>query len=126
MPQVKVILVENIYSYGNNKHNWREFKDSITDWEEISNEEVTLLRTNLQYLPPNDYYTKYQLIVKDDVPVLKRLAELMPAIEAKAQAEEAKRLKKSETAKKAAETRKRKEEAADKKLLKELQAKYGA
>lgn len=81
MPQVKIILVQTIDC---DYYSKQIVRDSITDWEEVTEEEFTLLRDNLRSVVTigrEHYDYEPMLIVKDDKPVVEHIKTIREAIE---------------------------------------------
>lgn len=123
MPQIRIILVE--YGYDDcGYESSHDILESITDWEEITDEELSLLR-QYRYDVIKSAHGIPVILVKDPEPVSYRVNNLRETIEQI-------RLKKEK------ENRKRREKAAEKKekdaerikqkelaTLRKLKEKYG-
>ena len=100
-------------------------RESISDWEEISDDDLKLLRSKIdQVVKVPDWDYKAYIIVKDDKPISERVKSVKAVIEAERQRladEKAKREAKKRDKEKAAMLKKA---ASEKALLAELKAKY--
>lgn len=124
MKQVKIILVQEVYTdeYANNL-----IRDSISDWEEVSDEDFHFLKMNLGHIwnkfgMPQDF--RPVVICKDDRPVSVRIDSIKEEIErhkrrVEAAEKERERKKQEKLLKKKAKT-----EAEEKALLDQLKKKY--
>jgi len=125
MAKVKIVLLhERYYSDDDYSSTQRILGESLSDWEEITDDELKYLREHLYKL--NFGITRYPtIVVQDDIPVRDRITsikELVKKERAKAEAERRKNEKEKaeRSAKKAAKTREK-----ELKLFKEFQEKYG-
>ena len=120
MPNVKIVIVQDRYM--DDENNQRVIAEGISNWEEVTDEELALLKQYIYHgikLP--SYNHSPMVIVQDEVPVQTRIDNIRE------------HLKRIETANKIAETKRKKalaERAAKKKEREhqkflELQAKYG-
>lgn len=84
MPFVKIFLMERLGSYYDNSDVNSEIEilsEGISDWEEISDDDLNFLRNNLNLLAP--YYGKQyspRLIVKDSQSVRERIQSIKDLI----------------------------------------------
>jgi hypothetical protein len=125
---VKVILAQEIQldDYGD-YYSRNIIRDSITDWEEISDEDYEFLRKNLYHLfnTAADPGLRPYILVKDEVPIVQRIQSVRDEIR---KFEEQKRKRQEEDERKKAErARKRMLRTAksELELLSQLQEKYG-
>lgn len=121
MPEVKILLVsDNNPFYIDDPF----IKDSITDWEEVSHEDLQNLGKYKQYFPklPDGY--KYSILVKNFLPVKEAFTSIADVIE-KAKKEAEKETAKREAAnRKRQETKRKKQEAKERAELERLKEKY--
>lgn len=124
MPLVRMFLFTNSsgdqYRYYNS-----ELAGMVTEWEEISDEELSWLIKYIRELEA-PYGLHYVLVIQDEATVnyhFDSIRELIDAEKAKIEAEEEKR---KARAAKAAETKKRNLELKERKMLEKLQGKYGS
>lgn len=122
MPQVKIMYVERGYSDYEDSY---DIKESITDWEEITDEELKFLKQYKYSLIPG--YEGYipLIFVKDKEPVAFRLTELRELLEKEKAAQEEKKRVIEEEKKKKESADKEKKEKRERTMLKKLQEKYG-
>jgi hypothetical protein len=125
MPLVKILLSQD---YTDDDYFTNIIRDSITDWEEISAEELSFLRGHLYDIlggKSNYWDMKPILLVKDEIPARVRIDNLKQFIkdrEAKlAEARKIKAAKKRERDKK----RKEEQEAKDLARFEELRKRLG-
>jgi hypothetical protein len=126
MKQIKIVHVHSYTEYEDNGI----LRDSITDWEEVSDEEYEFLRENWYRICHNitqeygNVSVTPLLIVKDSTPVTARIMSVYDLI----QQEKAKQAKVAAERHAKAEAKKQKEAAAkaerERKLLEELKQKY--
>lgn len=125
---VKIVLSQEISldEYGD-YYSRNIIRDSITDWEEVSDGDYKFLLTNLHHLfkTVREAGMNPCLLVKDEQPIIQRIQSVREEIR-RHQDYERKRLEKEEQ-EKAERTRKRlmKKAANEIELLKQLQEKYG-
>lgn len=126
MKQVKLFIAEDCYTdcYGDGPST-SVIREGVTDWEEISDDDYELLRSNLHRLV-NRYGGQQQvvLIEKDTVPVKERISSIKQWI-----ADERARLEQEAAKRKAAAEEKAlkrmlKKAGDEKRLLEELKKKY--
>lgn len=124
MPQVKIVLMQTVDA---DYYSTQIVRDSITDWEEVSDEDLKLLQDNLRsVVKVNSAFYDYEpvLILKDQKPVFEHVATIREAIEqqrAKREADaEKRRQKKREKEMRDALAKAESEQA----LLAQLKAKY--
>jgi hypothetical protein len=125
---VKIVLSQGISldDYGD-YYSRNIIRDSITDWEEISDEDFKFLRSNIQFLFKSaaDAGLMPCLLVKDELPIVQRIQSVRDEIR---KFEEEKRLRQErEEQEKADRVRKRllKKAQSELELLQQLQEKYG-
>lgn len=129
MPEVRVIYVRKEIDYtsydrDDNYETKVFWSNNIHDWETISNEELKILQNNLRDIYKFDHNEYPVVLVKDPVPVKKRIESIKEALKeveakkrlAKEKAEQRKKIKE-------AELRKQMEEQ-EKELLENLKRKY--
>jgi hypothetical protein len=123
MPLVRMLLFTN--SSGDS---WRYYSSElagiITEWEEITDEELDWLAKYIKELEA-PYGLHYVLVVQDAATVnyhIDSIRHLIDAEKARIEAEEAKR---KERAAKAAETKRRNLELKERAMLEKLKGKYG-
>ena len=119
MRKVKIVLVEE---FSDDDYCKKIVRDSISDWEEIEEEDLTLLKNNLYRLVNLDRHGRFSpaLIVADDQPIQVRLKGIRDEIEKEKKRAEAAKLKRLESARKKKESKAEKE----KRLFEELSKKY--
>lgn len=128
MPHVKILFVKENSSYDNDDYLQTSaiVMDSITDWEEITQEELNLLynyRYSFSGFSKNGYNTV--ILVKDEQPVVERISsikEWLIQIVEKQKKQEAERKKKE---KQKSELLKKTKAEREKKKLLELAKKHG-
>ena len=127
MPEVKIVLASEAYEedYGNYYHR-AEIKGTISDWEEISEEELTWLRKYIHEIPTPWKFWHYIILVKDDVPVMARLDSIKGFIKDEKKKQEEKRLAKEEINRKRQETKRKRQEEKELKELERLKEKYAS
>ena len=123
MPEVKILLVEDYRGYDNYLDD-PFIKDSIVDWEEISQEDLNNLVKYKDYFPKPPTYFRYVILIKNFLPVKEAFTSLTDVIEkAKIEAEKETQ-KKEEANRKRQETRRKNQEAKEKAELERLKEKY--
>ena len=123
MPKVRIILVED-YEYDYDRYS--EIVSSITDWEEVTEEEFDFLRNFLYKLKDWPSYSKPKLLRLDDQPISYRISNLRETMKETLERVKKEEEKKKATVRKAAETRRKKLEEKEKAELERLKKKYGA
>jgi hypothetical protein len=121
MPGVKIILgTEYIEPW-----NTTILLDSITDWEEISEEELKVLRENIYRITtwPTGLYPT--ILVKDEVPVSIRIECIKEKIKEEIESRRERERKNKEVQEKRMETKQRNKEEKERKMLEQLKVKYG-
>lgn len=125
---VKIVLAQEISldDYGD-YYSRNIIRDSITDWEEVSDEDFKFLQGNLSWLfrSVRDHGLQPFLLVKDEQPILQRIQSVKDEIR-KFEEEQRKQREKAEQ-EKAERARKRllKQAKSELELLNQLQEKYG-
>lgn len=126
--QVKIVLSRDIcISDYDDYYSRKIVQDSISDWEEISDEDYLFLRTNLFRLA-RDYQRDFDLLptllVKDDKPVIDRIVSIKEYIEQEKQ--QAAKEKAEADAKKREREKNRllKKNKSEKELFEELKKKF--
>lgn len=127
MKEVKIVLVQEFFN--DDSYSVNIIRDSITDWEQISDEDLQFLRRNLIKVVGDTkigYEFKPMLIIKDAQPVSVRIKEIKKEIAA-AQARIEKARKEREAKRKQKEKDKLlKSQTSEKELFRELAKKYGS
>jgi hypothetical protein len=121
MPEVKIILVDDTsYSYIDEPF----IKDSITDWEEVSIEDLKNLSEYKRYFPkpPNGY--TYVIMVKNFLTVKEAFTSIKDMIEKAKIDMEKEKHKKEEINRKRQETKRKRQEEKERKELERLKEKY--
>ncbi|MFA5153574.1 MAG: hypothetical protein WC554_13505 [Clostridia bacterium] len=122
MPQVKIILgTEYVDPW-----NTTILLDSITDWEEISDDELVFLRENIYRIStwPSGLYPT--ILVKDELPVSIRIESIREKIKEELSRKREQERKNEEANEKRIATKQKNKEEKEKKILEELKAKYGS
>ncbi len=123
MPNVRLLLFTD--SSGDQfRYYSSELAGVITEWEEVTDEELEWLTTHIRKLDA-PYGLHYVLVVEDLATTKYHIESIRQFVEeekAKKEAEEAKRLERN---RKIAETKKRNKEEKERKLLEQLKEKYG-
>lgn len=125
---VKILLGRDVGQYLDDDYYGRSIiQDSISDWEEISDEDYKFLKANFHMLFKSlnaDYNLSPFLIVKDNIPVIERINSIKKELDK----ERARQLayEAEQEAKRADRARKRmlKKAKDERALLEELKAKY--
>lgn len=125
MPEVKLLLCTT-----DSGDSWRyspgEFVGAITDWEEITEEELFWLSKNLGKLPEPAYCLHYLLVVKDERTIKYRVESIRKFVEEEKVKQDAEQIKRDESNRKCKETARRNKEEKERKMLEQLSKKYGA
>lgn len=122
MPKVKIVLSE--YDYGDDSYSCATMKEGISDWEEISDADLQLLKTHRHYIIGNTGSLAPVILVQDEVPVkvriegIKKLLEKYRVVEEERKAKELK-AKQERALKKQAKTEKQQRE-----LFEQLKQKF--
>lgn len=127
MPLIKIIITENNYS--DDYSDSHRVTQSITDWEEISQEDLDLLskyRWDLMQSMGLDHAHNICILQKDTEPAVSRIRDLKEIIKAKLARAEAARLKRSAAAKLSKDNRLASRRAKELETLTKLQEKYGS
>ena len=119
MAHVKLVLSTD---YCDDYHSHEYISQSITDWDEVTEEELIFLVSNYKKLSLWKPYTYPILLIKNSTPVEELLVNIKDLM-AK-QLEESK--KRKAAVEKAQETKRKNKEEKERKLLEELKGKYGA
>lgn len=123
MPLVRMLLFTN--SSGDH---WRyydsELAGIITEWEEITDDELDWLAKYIRELDA-PYGLHYVLVVKDEASVKYHIDSVRHLIDAEKARLEAEETKRKERAARAAETKRRNKEAKERATLEKLKEKYG-
>jgi len=125
--KIKVILTQDFYQHDYDDYDSnRIITSGITEWEEVTPKEFEFLRQNIKKINVNDQNAI--IVQQDDIPVIRRIADIKEYIKKEVAAEEARREKEKKIAedKKTAWLLKKKTkiEADELLLLKTLQEKY--
>lgn len=131
MPKVKILIATDSSSDYDDYYSRTILRQGITDWEEISEEDLAFLRNNLYHIVDRNVYGYSAtpiLVVQDEVNLVQRIASIKDAIrienERRAAAEEAARKKREAAKLKKELAKKAKTEAAELALLNALKEKY--
>ncbi len=118
---VKILLMQEL---SDDYYSQKLIRDSITDWEEISDEDFKFLRANLHRIyPPHGEFAPC-IITKDDEPIVERISQLRAAIDREKRQQEEREAKKR-LAKEAKEReRLMKKLGSEKVLYEELKKKF--
>lgn len=121
--QVKIIFASNDYD----EINWDRVQSSLTDWEEIGEEDFKLLKLYLYDLVPDDIRRAGfvpKILVKDPVPVMERIYNLKELLKARKEKEEADKRKREEARLKKQLAKSAKQELSEKELYEHLRSKF--
>ena len=127
MPQVKILISEDNGDYDNNS---RFITESITDWEDISTEDLQLLN-KYRYDLSQELLGKYAynrgliILVKDHEPITRRIADLKEIVAVKLKKAAADSKRRSEAAKLSKVKREATKRANELAKLKELADRHG-
>lgn len=127
MPLIKIIVCEDNYdeSYGDS----HRVIDSITDWEEVSYDDLKLLRNHIYDLTKSLGYSSYRtrlvILEKDTEPVVKRITDLKEIVAVKLKKAEADKKRRSDAAKLSKAKREATKRANELAKLKDLAEKHG-
>lgn len=131
MPKVKILIATDSSSDYDDYYSRVILRQGITDWEEISDEDLAFLRNNLYHIVDRNvhgYSATPILVVQDEVNLVQRIASIKDAIrvenERRAVAEEAARKKREAAKLKKELAKKAKTEAEELALLNALKEKY--
>jgi len=128
MPKAKLLIAENMDIYCDNfSHNIEIIHEGITDWEEISEEDYTLLSKYLNILYKDVGTTKLILVRQDTVPLLNRKKTIVEYLDKAKKVQEDYERRKEEKMKHRQETKKAKTASSveeERKLLAKLKKKY--
>ena len=119
---VKIVLVQNIDC--DDHYTQAVIRESINDWEEVSDEDFVFLEKNLYRIVDAPYGFYPKLIIKDHVPIAQRIVSVKTLIaeEQAAQAAEKDRKRAAEQARQPKRMLKKAE--SELALLEELKKKY--
>ena len=120
MPEVKIILgTEYVDPW-----NTTIILDSITDWEEISGEELEYLKENIYKIStwPSGLYPT--ILVKDEIPVSNRIESIREKIKEELNKKKEQAIKNKEAQEKRIATKLRNQEEKERKMLEKLKGKY--
>lgn len=119
---VKIVLVQNIDC--DDHYTQAVIRESINDWEEVSDEDFVFLEKNLYRIVDAPYGFYPKLIIKDHVPIAQRIISVKTLIaeEQAAQAAEKDRKRAAEQARQ--QKRMLKKAESELALLEELKKKY--
>ena len=124
MPEAKIVLVNETYNRYYRSYVPTHILDSITDWEEVTEEELSLLRRYISRLPLPGENLSYLLLVKDDKPIHRKINSIRKLIEEEKEKEVKEKRKKEETNRKRQETKRKNQEEKEQKELERLKKKY--
>lgn len=131
MPKVKIVLTSESGSDYDDYYSQQIIRQGMTDWEEVSQEDLDFLLRNKWRIVDRQKHGPYvhpMVVVMDDEPVLDRIASIKEFVrkeEERQKKEEAERLAKKAAAKLKKElAKKARDEATELELLAELQRKY--
>jgi len=131
MPKVKIVLTSEGASDYDDYYSQQIIRQGMTDWEDISDEDLSFLQRNKWRLLDRQKHGPYlhpMIVVMDEEPILDKISSIKEFIrkeEEKAAKEEAERLAKKAAAKLKKElAKKARDEATELELLAELQRKY--
>jgi hypothetical protein len=124
MPKVRLLLFTN--SSGDQfRYFSSELAGVITEWEEVTDEELEWLTTHIRKLEA-PFGLHYVLVVEDLANTKYHIDSIRHFVEEEKTKQEAEEAKKQEINKKRAETKRRNKEAKEKAELERLQKKYGS
>lgn len=129
MPKVKIVLCQEVSGYDDYMHT--VVRDGLTDWEEVSDADLALLKQNLHRIVRVGYSYSPILVIQDEVPVVERIDSIKESI-AEYEVQQAKERQLREKKKKEREQKQREKnlakvlasEEAERELLKQLKEKY--
>lgn len=118
---VKILLMQEL---SDDYYSQKLIRDSITDWEEISEEDLRFLRNNLHRIyPPHGEFVPC-IITKDDEPILERISQLRAAIEKEKRQQEEREAKKKQAKEAKERERLLKKLGSEKTLYEELKKRF--
>lgn len=121
--QVKIVLMQDV---SDDYYSQKIIRDSISDWEEVSDDDFRFLQDNLFRIFRDIGQHGYAptLLVKDDQPITARIKQIRDAIEKQRRVEQEEKEKKANAQAEAAKKRLLKKANSERELLAQLQAKY--
>ena len=123
MPYVKILLTESVYG---NDGDIDVLRNNITDWEQVTDEELELLQRYLSTTYPQlSSNFRPTLIVRDDIPIKGRIQTIRQVVEKLKKDNEAREIKAQQTKNANKLKRLAKTAAEEKALLKDLLVKHG-
>ena len=123
MPDVKIVkIVDGMYDTYE-EQSFQSIRDTLSDWETISDDDYTLLKNYLYHIQKN-YKDRLCIIVKDDVPVNERIKSIKTLIDQERKKQEEELAKKRAIEQERARKRMLKKAGDELKLLNELKKKY--
>jgi L-lactate utilization protein LutC len=123
MPRVRLLLFTN--SSGDQfRYYSSELAGVITEWEEVTDEELEWLTTHIRKLEA-PYGLHYVLVVEDLATTKYHIDSIRQFVEEEKTKQEAEENKRKERARKTAETKRKNKEEKERKLLEQLKEKYG-
>lgn len=133
MKQVKILLCQHDLDIDDEYYTKNYLIDSISDWEEISDEDFLFLKENFDKIRrygENDFESDFYgfrpiLIIKDPVSINQRIRCIKDMIDEARKKQEQRELKKIEREKKRQEKDEENKKKQELKLLKSLKEKYG-
>lgn len=119
---VKILLIQHIDC--DDYYSQSIIRESINDWEEISDEDFQFLKQYLTRVIDVPYGFSATLVVKDNVPVVQRINSVKELIATEQAAEAAAKAKRDKAAQERQQARMLKKAASELALLEELKKKY--
>jgi hypothetical protein len=123
MPEAKILLATD--SFDDYSHYYSsQLAGSITDWEEVTEEELDWLRSHLRQLPSPRCGLHYVLVVKDSETLQYRIQSIRLLIKEEKEKQEKERARREEINQRRQETKRKNKEEKERKLLEQLKGKY--
>jgi len=119
---VKILLMQET---SDDYYSQKIIRDSISDWEEISDEDFQFLQKHLASIFPYNNGFMPLLMVKDDKPVLSRIEQIKKVLDREKEKQDAERAKREESKRAKEKARMLKKMASERELFDELKKKFG-
>jgi Trm5-related predicted tRNA methylase len=127
MKEVRIVLVHDLYTDYNDNESQAVIRDSVSDWEQITDEEYRLLKDNwwrLAHHLGNHDNGRPILLEKDRVPVRQRISSIREWVQQEQEKIQAEKAAKQAQAEERARKKLLKNAESERKLLEELKKKY--
>lgn len=118
---VKILLMQET---SDDYYSQKLIRDSISDWEEVSDEDFQFLHKHLHSIFPYSNGFTPMLMVKDDKPLVARIAQIKQVLDREKAKQDAERAKREEAKRAREKAKMLRKMASERELFEELSKKF--